>query len=238
MKTKSTNNIYSTAFIIMLFLSVPIFSFSQNSQNLLTNSDFSSGYTAWNLTGMAVEINIENIYGGPSKTNLTAEVDAFVGLRQKMPVIPGKIYTINFKASRRTSRSTPASVGIRLMITGDASGTTYVDFTMEYSNTVFGFTNEGQTFTLPPTSKDKAVIVEFTNFNNNSTHGVILDDVFMAATGTSSLPVQLISFTGELRNEQTILNWRSCCESNNRYFIVERSANGNHYYSIGRLRPV
>jgi len=235
MKAKSTPIIFSCACITVLLLSMPFFSSAQTSQNLLTNSNFNSGLNAWNLMSTPVEVNIETTYGGLVNTNIVAEVDAFTSLRQKMALIPGKIYTLSYKASRRTTGSTNANVAMDVLVSGDVTGTVYVDYSKNYNNSTFGFVTETQTFTVPNNSIDKALIIEFVPRNNNSNRGVIVDDIEIIASATSSLPVQLISFTGEIRNEQTILNWKTAAEMNNKHYVVERSVNGNSYESIGTV---
>lgn len=225
MKTNSTKSFILAAALLLATL-------SSKSQNLLSNSDFLSGTVAWVLGGMNVEINRENVYGGPLANNAVAEIDMLVGLRQKMSVVPGKVYTITYKASRRTSGTTPAVVGIIVKVTG-VGGATYVNKSKQYSNTVFGYTTESSTFSIPAYSTDNAVVVEFTHLNNTTTHGVIVDDIEMTASAASSLPVQWVSFTGELKNQQTILNWKTAAEWNNKYYVVERSVNGARYDSIG-----
>jgi hypothetical protein len=150
-----------------------------------------------------------------------------------MALIPGKAYTLSYKASRRTTGSTNANVAMDVLVSGDLTGTVYVDFSKNYNNSTFGFVTETQSFVVPSNSIDKALIVEFVPRNNNTNRGVIVDDIEI--TASSSLPVQLISFTGELRNEQTVLNWKTAAETNNKHFVIERSANGNNYEPIGTV---
>ena len=53
-------------------------------------------------------------------------------------------------------------------------------------------------------------------------------------TFNSSLPVELTSFEAQLKNDnQVLLKWATASELNNRFFIVERSTDGNDYASIG-----
>ncbi|PLX00084.1 MAG: hypothetical protein C0594_16090 [Marinilabiliales bacterium] len=47
------------------------------------------------------------------------------------------------------------------------------------------------------------------------------------------LPVRLLSFTGECRNEGCALTWTTASETNNQYFIIERSWDAKDYISIG-----
>ena len=48
-----------------------------------------------------------------------------------------------------------------------------------------------------------------------------------------NLPIDLISFSGRLDNNQVELIWQTASELNNDYFIIERSANGIDFEKIG-----
>lgn len=49
------------------------------------------------------------------------------------------------------------------------------------------------------------------------------------------LPIQLVSFSGLHRNHINQLEWRTASELQNKLFVVERSADGMHFYKIGEL---
>lgn len=54
---------------------------------------------------------------------------------------------------------------------------------------------------------------------------------------SGATPVTLLSFTGTLQNDKTVLlNWQTTAEYNNDYFDVERSNDGIHFISIGRVK--
>ncbi len=54
---------------------------------------------------------------------------------------------------------------------------------------------------------------------------------------TGATPVMLLSFTGRLQNNHTVLlNWQTTAEHNNDYFDVERSSDGINFVSIGRVK--
>lgn len=57
------------------------------------------------------------------------------------------------------------------------------------------------------------------------------------AASTGVIPVELIKFTGKLKNQQTVLNWSTASEINNAGFSVERSMNGSDYAAIGFVKP-
>jgi hypothetical protein len=57
------------------------------------------------------------------------------------------------------------------------------------------------------------------------------------ASGPVTIPVELMNFTGKLKNQQTLLNWSTASELNNAGFSVERSTNGADYAPIGFVKP-
>lgn len=52
---------------------------------------------------------------------------------------------------------------------------------------------------------------------------------------TSTLPVQLLDFSGTKQGRESQLQWITAGEENTRDFVVERSADGEHYQSIGSI---
>lgn len=208
---------------------------SNNGKNLTNNASFNSDNKNWDAKGMKTEINAETSYGGSKSSNKVAEIDVEVGLRQQVTVTPGQSYQLAYKASRRTSGGTQAAVGITVKITGEKTNREYVATNKIYRNTSFSFTTENNLFTIPANSDDKKITIEFISYNNNTTLGVIVDDITLEAVNGTILPVEWVSFTANLRNEKAILNWETANEKNNAYFIVERSANGNHFDSAGTV---
>ncbi len=59
--------------------------------------------------------------------------------------------------------------------------------------------------------------------------------VFYAQTGVA-LPVELISFTGEVRDGAVHLSWRTASELNNAGFEVERKSQGGSWNTLGFVR--
>jgi hypothetical protein len=49
------------------------------------------------------------------------------------------------------------------------------------------------------------------------------------------LPVELLTFTGEKKNETTILSWATATEINNKKFIIERSSDLSDWKAIGEI---
>lgn len=73
--------------VFALAVSAVLFSGNTQAQNYISNGNFSSWGTNWNADNMAVEMNPENVYGGTSASNITAEIDVQVGLRQRTSTI-------------------------------------------------------------------------------------------------------------------------------------------------------
>lgn len=64
------------------------------------------------------------------------------------------------------------------------------------------------------------------------------DPVFTLATNTpdlNPLPVKWLSFTGTAVKGVVELNWSTASELDNRNFTIQRSADGNHFQSIGTV---
>lgn len=59
------------------------------------------------------------------------------------------------------------------------------------------------------------------------------NDLWKLSITENNLPVQLSGFSATLQNEQVILQWNTWQEQNSKEFIIQRSADGLHFISIG-----
>ncbi len=50
-----------------------------------------------------------------------------------------------------------------------------------------------------------------------------------------NLPIELISFKGELSNNKVLLQWETASELHNDYFEIQRSSNGKDFFPIGKI---
>lgn len=220
--------------ILMFLLSVgaAIFSNQLLAQNEIINPGFQNGTTGWS-TGCSIEINPENVYGGTSTSNMVTEIDIERCFNQQVAVVAGNKYDFSFKASRRTGGGTPAAVGVNVTITGVQSGIQYLNVNRTYANTVWNYTTESFSFTLPLTAVDTKVNISFSNYQTTGTYGTLVDDVDFH-TDAIILPIRLMSFTGQLVKNAATLSWTASNDDNDgRYFIVERASNGGSFDSIG-----
>ncbi|MBC7948245.1 MAG: PQQ-dependent sugar dehydrogenase [Chitinophagaceae bacterium] len=58
---------------------------------------------------------------------------------------------------------------------------------------------------------------------------------FYFGSAPITLPVNLLTFTGELQGNATLLEWKTTQETNTSHFVVERSLDGNNYSAIGNV---
>jgi hypothetical protein len=117
--------------------------------------------------------------------------------------------------------------------------------------------NTGTGVTIPDNSWMDVVDVILSVTNPNGAATVLLNptknentltDIFDAFSSTpinydagtgwnlplniAALPVTLVKFTAELKDNVTELTWKTSSEQNNAYFTVERSQDGTNFYSV------
>ena len=52
---------------------------------------------------------------------------------------------------------------------------------------------------------------------------------------STGLPIELLSFEANCNKEATTLNWKTSSEINNDYFVIEKSIDGESFFSIGNV---
>lgn len=65
--------------------------------------------------------------------------------------------------------------------------------------------------------------------------GTQCDRVPVRAILDCTLPVELLSFTGEKTKNGVLLNWNTASEKDNRYFLLERSTDGKDFLPIAEI---
>ena len=60
-----------------------------------------------------------------------------------------------------------------------------------------------------------------------------IDDFIVGAN--ASLPVELVNFSARIVEKITEIRWSTSSETNNDYFVIERSADGHSFAEIGRV---
>ncbi len=69
-----------------------------------------------------------------------------------------------------------------------------------------------------------------------SQNQTFLDNLIIGAVTSSPLPIELLRFEAGISIHQVELFWETATEKNNHYFEVERSANAEHWETIGQVK--
>lgn len=72
------------------------------------------------------------------------------------------------------------------------------------------------------------------NFDGNG--GEVCNFSFTIEAAPLILPIELLSFNGECIDNYVQLNWQTASESNNDYFLVEKSMDGSIFYPVTKVR--
>ena len=118
---------------------------------------------------------------------------------------------------------------------GNISGT--YDLKLYFNGAFSGLTDFRFSVVSRPTSGDNWTLIGHlanttvssgyayrTGLNSFSEKGIALAD--------GTLPVELIAFSAKCENDKNIINWTTVSETNNNYFIVEKSANATDFEII------
>lgn len=62
-----------------------------------------------------------------------------------------------------------------------------------------------------------------------------INGVWTLVNNLSPLPIELLQFNGKYQNNSSLLYWSTASETDNDYFVVERSNDGNQFYPIGTV---
>lgn len=86
--------------------------------------------------------------------------------------------------------------------------------------------------------EDKTVLVTGSNHSDftSASGNWIAQMATFISTGSLILPLDLSSFTGNCINNNIILAWATASETNNDYFTIERSEDGNSWKAIGTIK--
>lgn len=95
------------------------------------------------------------------------------------------------------------------------------------------YTFNNLTWTAPAAASGP-VTFYYTGVAANNSSGSGLDYVY-AGSNVFVLPLKLLNFTGANENNAVSLKWQTANEVNTGYFDVERSDDGQFYFSIGRV---
>lgn len=99
-----------------------------------------------------------------------------------------------------------------------------------YNNNILVSTKTGDS-TFTSTVKGRY----FATINNKLAQKLKLYTDTLGITDSLTLPVELISFTGQMVHGTSLLNWQTATEINTAYFNVERSLDGIYFTTVGTV---
>ncbi|OGX81577.1 hypothetical protein BEN49_15325 [Hymenobacter coccineus] len=99
------------------------------------------------------------------------------------------------------------------------------------TNTYVVFSGASDRFTITNLDPNTKYYVYAFEFNND---GTLNAENYLVPSNQplAPLPVELVSFTAQLRNKQVNLNWVTASEKNSRSFDVQRSSNGQTFTTV------
>ena len=74
------------------------------------------------------------------------------------------------------------------------------------------------------------------NINSPATTATSFNALFTTVQSTQPLPIELLYFTAEPEGENVLCQWETASETNNDYFEVQRSVDGEEWETIGTVR--
>ncbi len=158
--------------------------------------------------------NAAFIMNGLDGSNGQPDYNAFVALVSPLVMIGPDGGTVSFWATG----GNPVKIGLMTDPSDSASFTLVEEVQLTYDFTQY-------TVTLPPAGN---AYIAFKNGNVSPVTPIFLDDIEFQST----VPVELVSFTGSADGKTIGLVWKTATETNNRGFDVEKK-NGISWVKIG-----
>lgn len=96
-------------------------------------------------------------------------------------------------------------------------------------------TNATETLVLTGLTINQLYYFRIYGFGNSAARTGTYTFCGTAGVGSAVLAVSLSNFTAVKQNNTAVLNWATATETNNAFFEIERSDNGNVYQTIGKI---
>ncbi len=227
-----------------------------SSSNLGSAGSFVSGPVQFNMAvnGATRTLNFpigkNNIYGAVALTirhssatsfSYTAEVVASSARALNYTLAPGtdRVSGLRYWNIRRGTTATPTATNNSNITTG-ANGPRlriyYVaadEVTQPATLTVVKNTNGASAWNVIPSSASGSPTGSiFTNANAATFTSFSYFTLANLTGGTNPLPIELLSFSAQLKNNFVELKWSTASETNNDFFTIERSNNVEHFEPI------
>lgn len=187
-----------------------------------------TGYANWN--GGWDGVSTGTTANGASltwQTNVGSSTTTSVSFSYSLSVTgAATISSLSFGMRRNSSGHTNLAVTI--------NGVPYTPSTSTMSNTSWTPVTVNVSPVLSFTAGDNISIV-LTFSGGTGAGGVVQRVDELKIFGSAVLPVEMTKFSAKPASEGFELNWSTATESNNHYFVVERSQDGKSYLEIARI---
>ncbi|QNH63077.1 LamG-like jellyroll fold domain-containing protein [Hymenobacter sediminicola] len=181
----------------------------------------------YNFTGTNAAINFTSVSGAPYEVVVTRLEGSPLGTQVIDPAIRSRHARAYWIVDKYSTSNFAATVTYTLdpglISAGDAAAPSNLKVYKRDSNSDGTF--ESPISATAANTTASTVTFPVTSFGQN----------FIATYGSSPLPVELIRFTAERRNNDALLQWATAQELNNDYFEVESSVDGRTFRAIGRV---
>ncbi len=195
----------------------------------LTGGPATASRRPWTAAGQLVRT------GSRAIRFVKPEGSPYVGwlMTQGAPLYGGETYYLTFYF--RISPNQAGSGGFALHVGATTSQTTVpTALTQLVSTTVRGGAYAQVTYTfVPPANGTYYFGIRATTSSTTARENITIDD--MSLWTESTLPVELLSFSGECSGEETVLSWSTASEQHNAFFEVESSEDGIEWNYVDRV---
>lgn len=174
------------------------------------------GTPATNLPWPAAPVNVTNLYSttGLTPDNRDATADRFWYVNFSAPTIPAVDMALSYASGSElpvAPFNNPTNMQAQYWDAGSGS------------------------WALPPMGYDSSSLVNVVVVSNPPINGVWTLVNNLSPLGPIPLPIELLQFNGNYHDNNSLLYWLTASETDNDYFIVERSNDGSHFYTVGKV---
>ncbi len=161
--------------------------------------------------------------------------------------VPGTAYNLTLKITHATANRKKWGFSMKAVNSGGTSVGAFSSTNanaaqngteLSHSNAVTTANASTYTYTnlkwTAPASASGTVTFYYVGNAANGTGGSDGDYIYAAST-VVTLPIELNSFVASTDNNNVILKWQTANEVNSNYFDVERSDDGQFFFSIGKI---
>ena len=183
---------------------------------------------AYNITGGGAAITVTGHLSGAPTSFSQIYISEYSGIVTANPLEQNAVAIGNSAAVSSGPKTTTYTNELIYGVSIGASGVLTVGG---------GFTSRSTANSNIVEDKNGAAIGSYNAaFTSASGNWVAQMATFISTSSLHILPIELLSFTGQCNHNQIDLAWTTASESNNDYFSIEQSIDGEHWNGIGIVK--